>query len=79
MSKITGKVNYKEVLKGDTGYTFEPHVTVDGILYWTNNGNLENPLPVNLHGKQGFMFIPHVDSEGNLSWTNTGELENPQL
>lgn len=77
MSKITGKVNYKEVLKGDTGYTFEPHVTVDGILYWSNNGNLENPLPVNLHGKQGFMFIPHVDSEGNLSWTNTGELENP--
>ena len=77
MSKITGKVNYKEVLKGDTGYTFEPHVTVDGILYWTNNGNLENPLPVNLHGKQGFMFIPHVDSEGNLSWSNTGELENP--
>ena len=77
MSKITGKVNYKEVLKGDTGYTFEPHVTVDGILYWTNNGNLDNPLPVNLHGKQGFMFIPHVDSEGNLSWTNTGELENP--
>lgn len=77
MNKITGKVNYKEVLKGDTGYTFEPHVTVDGVLYWTNNGNLENPLPVNLHGKQGFMFIPHVDSEGNLSWTNTGELENP--
>lgn len=77
MSKITGKVNYKEVLKGDTGYTFEPHVTVDGILYWTNNGNLENPFPVNLHGKQGFVFIPHVDSEGNLSWTNKGELENP--
>lgn len=77
MSKITGKVNYKKVLKGDTGYTFEPHVTVDGILYWTNNGGLENPLPVNLHGKQGFMFIPHVDDEGNLSWTNTGELENP--
>lgn len=77
MSKITGKVNYKEVLKGDTGYTFEPHITVDGTLYWTNNGNLKNPLPVNLHGKQGFMFIPHVDSEGNLSWSNTGELENP--
>ncbi|UVD33110.1 hypothetical protein [Clostridium phage vB_CpeP_PM11] len=77
MGKITGKVNYKEVLKGDIGYTFEPHVTVDGVLYWTNNGNLENPLPVNLHGKQGFMFIPHVDDEGNLSWTNTGELENP--
>ena len=53
MSKITGKVNYKEVLKGDIGYTFEPHVTVDGILYWTNNGNLENPLPVNIRGKQG--------------------------
>lgn len=55
MSKITGKVNYKEVLKGDTGYTFEPHVTVDGILYWSNNGNLENPLPVNIKGKNGDM------------------------
>lgn len=55
MSKITGKVNYKEVLKGDTGYTFEPHVTVDGILYWTNNGDLPNPYPVNIKGKNGDM------------------------
>lgn len=55
MSKITGKVNYKEVLKGDNGYTFEPHVTTDGVLYWSNNGNLPNPLPVNIKGKNGDM------------------------
>ena len=55
MSKITAKVNYKEVLKGDTGYTFEPHVTVDGVLYWSNNGDLPNPLPVNIKGKSGDM------------------------
>ena len=55
MSKITGKVNYKEVLKGDVGYTFTPHVTTDSILYWTNNGNLPNPTPVNIKGKDGDM------------------------
>lgn len=53
MSKITGKVNYKSVLKGDTGYTYKPHVTTDGILYWSNNGDLPNPLPVNIKGKDG--------------------------
>ena len=53
MSKITGKVNYKEVLKGDTGYTYKPHVTTEGILYWSNNGDLPNPLPVNIKGKDG--------------------------
>lgn len=55
MSKITGKVNYKSVLKGDTGYTYKPHVTTDGILYWSNNGDLPNPLPVNIKGKNGDM------------------------
>lgn len=55
MSKITGKVNYKSVLKGDTGYTYKPHVTTDGVLYWSNNGNLPNPLPVNIKGKNGDM------------------------
>ena len=47
------RLNYKEVLKGDVGYTFEPHVTTDGILYWSNNGNLPNPLPVNIKGRDG--------------------------
>lgn len=55
MSRITGKVNYKEVLRGDSGFTFKPHVTTDGILYWSNNGDLPNPLPVNIKGKSGDM------------------------
>lgn len=53
MSKITGKVNYKSVLRGDRGYTYKPHVTTDGVLYWSNDGNLPNPLPVNIKGKNG--------------------------
>lgn len=53
MSKITGKINYKEVLKGDTGYTYKPYVTTDGVLYWSNNGDLPNPIPVNIKGKDG--------------------------
>ena len=72
------RLNYKEVLKGDTGYTFEPHVTKDGFLYWTNDGNLENPLPVNIHGEKGEVYTPIIDEECNLSWTNNGNLENPK-
>lgn len=71
MSKITGKVNYKSVLKGDTGYTYKPHVTTDGILYWTNNGNLENPLPVNIKGKDGDMVqveeIKKINAKQSIS------------
>lgn len=72
------RLNYKEVLKGDVGATYEPHVTADGILYWTNNGNLENPLPVNIHGEKGEVYTPIIDEECNLSWANNGNLENPK-
>ena len=47
------RLNYKEVLKGDAGATYTPHVTNDGVLYWTNNGDLLNPTPVNIKGKNG--------------------------
>lgn len=42
-----------EVLNGENGATFTPAVSADGILSWTNNGDLENPASVNIKGSQG--------------------------
>lgn len=47
------RLNYKEVLKGDSGTVFYPHVTDDSILYWTNEDGLQNPKPVSIKGKDG--------------------------
>ena len=38
---------------GGIGTTFIPNVSKDGILSWTNNGDLPNPDPVNIKGKDG--------------------------
>lgn len=35
-------------IKGDKGYFYTPHISEDGILTWSNNGNLENPQPFNI-------------------------------
>lgn len=34
---------------GADGVTFTPNVSEDGVLSWTNNGNLENPEPYQFH------------------------------
>lgn len=39
--------------RGIPGYTFTPHVAVDGTLSWTNNGGLTNPAEVNIMGPEG--------------------------
>lgn len=39
--------------KGDTGAHYTPSVSVDGVLSWTNTGNLANPDPINLKGPKG--------------------------
>lgn len=39
--------------QGETGPHFTPSVSPDGVLSWTNNGDLENPAPVNIRGPQG--------------------------
>ena len=39
--------------KGKDGATFTPSVSAEGILSWTNNGNLSNPETVNIKGPQG--------------------------
>ena len=37
--------------KGDTGYYYTPVISDGGVLEWSNNGNLENPEPVDLTQK----------------------------
>ena len=39
--------------KGDTGTTFTPSVSPEGILSWTNDGGLDNPSPINIKGDTG--------------------------
>ena len=39
--------------QGANGYTFTPAVSTDGVLSWTNNGNLTNPNPVSIKGPKG--------------------------
>lgn len=58
---------------GDTGeqvkegYTFTPSVSPEGIISWTNNGELENPQPVNIRGPQG---LPGRDGRDGVSGTS---------
>lgn len=40
-------------MDGGGGVVFVPDVSEDGLLSWTNNGNLLNPEPVNILGKEG--------------------------
>lgn len=39
--------------KGDTGPYFLPNVSSEGVISWTNNGNLPNPISVNIKGPKG--------------------------
>ena len=75
--------------QGKTGYYYIPSVNKEGIISWTNNGNLNNPNPINIKGPQGdqgiqgekgdrgYTFTPTVDENGNITWTNDGSLPNP--
>jgi hypothetical protein len=38
---------------GQNGYTFTPSVSPEGVISWTNDGDLENPTPVNIKGPAG--------------------------
>lgn len=40
-------------LKGPTGTTFVPSVSEEGIISWTNDGDLPNPETRNIRGPQG--------------------------
>lgn len=38
---------------GSKGTVYTPHITDDGVLSWTNDGNRNNPDPVNIKGPKG--------------------------
>ena len=38
---------------GETGATFTPHVSESGVLSWTNDKDLDNPVSVNIKGEKG--------------------------
>lgn len=72
--------------KGESGTTFTPSVSSDGILSWSNNDGKENPPSVNIKGgtgadgasgQDGTTFTPSVSAAGVLSWTNDGGKQNP--
>ena len=92
---VTGKwINngHLQGTQGDTGTTFTPHLSADGVLSWTNDGGKENPESVNIKGQAGrdgtdgtngapgqagTTFTPSVSADGVLSWTNDGGKQNP--
>lgn len=66
---------------GKDGVTFTPSVSEEGILSWTNNGNLPNPDPVNIKGKDGSFSNIYV-TESNYEESDVDILnrvvESPQ-
>ena len=76
-------------LDGKDGVTFIPSLDSLGNLSWTNNGNLDNPISINIKGDtglkgdtgdigpRGYTFTPTVSENGDITWTNDGSLPNP--
>ena len=54
--------------QGERGYHYTPNVSADGIISWTNDGGLVNPLPVNIKGDKG--------DKGEAGTTDYNKLEN---
>lgn len=50
---ITGVDFCSEIVPGIRGTTFIPSVSSEGIISWTNDGDLPNPEPVSITGPQG--------------------------
>ena len=47
---------------GENGATFTPNVSEEGVLTWTNDKGLENPMVVNIKGPKG--------EPGTTSWND---------
>ena len=57
---------------GGNGVVFIPTVSEEGVLNWTNNGNLPNPAPVNIKGKDGADGNNgHTPAKGTDYWTES--------
>lgn len=71
---ILDRLNTGQFHKGVSVVWFEPHMSEDGTVTWTNNGGLENPKPVRLRFD---ITIPKgtvaIGSKGGYGYTNPGE------
>lgn len=54
-------------VKGDTGAVYTPTVSQEGVISWTNNGDLPNPDPIDITGPQGFSPVANVVKENGVS------------
>lgn len=45
---INTNIGTSNTSSAKNGTTFIPSISEDGVLSWTNDGGLENPVPVNL-------------------------------
>lgn len=66
-----------EIIPGMNGITFIPSVSSEGIISWTNNGDLPNPEPINIkgtptivNGKTGESITLTAEDVGALSSTD---------
>ena len=55
---------------GGKGAVFIPTVSEDGIISWSNNGNLPNPEPVSVKGADGYTPVKGTDY-----WTDADKRE----
>ena len=68
--------------KGEPGATYTPSVDTNGVLTWTNNGNLPNPSPVNLKGPSGTVSVAGTETlpaGSDASVTNSGTATDAKL
>lgn len=64
--------------QGEQGFYFTPSVDSDGVISWTNNGNLNNPESVSIRGPKGDQGAP--GPKGDPGTTDYNNLANkPQL
>ena len=72
----TGMINYT---KGETGATYTPSVSEDGVLSWTNDRGLENPEAVNIKGQKGDAYILTDEDKKEVTETILKEVTNDEL
>lgn len=68
--------------RGPRGYFFTPTVSEEGVISWTNDGNLPNPEPISIKGPKGDKGDPisiHICSSGEYdSTTRVPTVQNPE-
>ena len=60
--------------QGEQGYHFTPSVSAEGVLSWSNDGNLPNPASVNIKGQKGDQGDP--GPQGVPGTTDFNQLTN---